>query len=231
MLNGQMKSLQIEPCILVTDRLSVERAVTYSRTDQDVKMHPDGSEDSTWKTDRHYRDRNEAIEADRVYSRARARIRAACIPTDIGFICPTKRVSELEAAIADAKHEVDEANSKFKHCQVTFRVVCTRIEPDNLDGAATLAETLNHSVGDLKASLENFDFQKARNVLNSTKYLVDVLSDPETRNTLQGAREQAKSLATEVANLVRSFDGNIANAMASVEGKSVIGRVVAAWNF
>jgi hypothetical protein len=224
-------TLRIQPCILVIDRLTVERAVSYVRTDHVVQANPDKSEDATWKTERHYMDRDEAKEADRVYSRARTKIRSVCSLTDIGFIALAAKDAELQKAISEARQIVDDGNKTFKHCKVNFRVVCTKIEPDNVDGAATLAEAINKSIDVVRSAMTSLDVKKARDTLSATKGLVDVISDPEAQAALTKARDESKTLLNEIQVLLKDFDGNVANALASQNGQAVLARGQAIWNF
>jgi len=228
---AQVKTLSIKPCILVTDKLTVHRAVSYGRTELSATVNADGSEDAKWETERHYKNKEESQEADRIYSRARSKLRSICLQTDIGFVCPASKEPELSDAIEEARFIVDEANKGFTHCSVNFRVVCTRIESDNDDGAATLKDALNSSVVDIRNALFAFDPKKARASLKSTSNLVDVLSNVNLRTELQSARDEASKLAGEMAKLLKEFDGNVKDAMASVAGKDVLARTDAAWNF
>jgi hypothetical protein len=226
-----MNEFRIEPCILVSDALSVERGVTYHRRDISKEVHSDGSEDATWQTDRHYKNREEAKEAERVYAKARQRIRSQSLYTEIGFVCPMSKQTELANAIAEARQIVDDFNAKARHCHVHFRVVCTRIEPNNVDGAATLQDTLTKSVSEIRNALQNFDPKKARDVLSSTKELVEILGDPQTKRELAKAREESAELAKEIKRLVKEYDGNVKNALASANGDKLVARATAAWNF
>ncbi len=226
-----MANFKIRPCILVTDKLTVERGCTYHRYDLEVKTDATGSEDATWQTDRHYKNREEAKEADRVYAKARHKIRSACVATEIGFVCSADNEKTLEKAINDARELVDNANASFGHCHIKFKVLRTRIEANNEDGVQVLKETLESSVATIRESLKGFDVQKARDTINGTKGIVAVLADPESRRALKESRAEARQLATEINRLLTAFDGNIADAMVSEDGKDILLRANAKWNF
>lgn len=222
--------LKIQSCILVSERLSVDRAVRYVKGHADVSTNPDGSEDASWETQRHFRNREEAKEADRVYANARFKIRAKCAFTPIGYVCPKEKEDELKTAIDEARALVDEANTKFKHCRIKFCVALADLRPD--DGASTaFRDALDNCVVQLKSSLTEFDYKRARNVLSATKVMVDVLKDSEAKRALVEIRDEARRLATEIADVVKQYDDNIENAIVSSNGRKVLARTYAAWNF
>lgn len=226
-----MRKFNIRPCILVTDKLTVERGCTYHRYDLQVKEGKGGSEDATWQTDRHYKNREEAKEADRIYAKARHKIRSVCVPTDIGFICSSHNTETLEKAIAEARAMVNDANAGFKHCFIKFKVLRTRIESDNAEGVEVLKDALESSVATIQSSLLSFDVTKARDTINGTKGIVAVLSDAESRKMLIESREEARELATEIHKLLKEWDGSVENAMATAAGRSILKRSKAKWNF
>jgi hypothetical protein len=226
------KSYKIESCFLVTDRIKVNRAVSYRRFNLKESCKDDGTEEGYWETERVYRNRQETAEAERVYATVRNRLRAICLHTDIGFICPLNKEAELNRIIKEMEELVAESNAKFQFCRVELTVLVTRIESDNAAGVATLSQTLQQSAADIKQALENFDPKTARQVLISTKNIVDVLANQEAKSELMQAREQARSLASAIASLVKNFDGNVQEAMASGDGVNLLARAKSApWNF
>jgi hypothetical protein len=225
------KPFTIEPCILVSDKLTVVRGVSYHRRDLDTTVHDDGSEDALWETQRHYKNREETKEADRVYAKARQRLRSVCLATAIGFVCPLPKRGELEAAMAEAKALVDDFNKSATWCHINYLVLCTDIAPDNVSGVALLRSTLQETTDAIRQSLREFDAKNARDTLYATKRLVDVLNDPAAREELRQAREEAGQLCKEITRLVKDFDGNAKNALASERGEKLMERVHAVWNF
>lgn len=227
----QLKTFKIEPCLLVRDRLKVDRGVKYFRRDISNETHDDGSESATWETERHYKNRAETALANSVYAKARQRVRSVCISTDIGPICPLRNQGELKRAIQDAKELVDKFNEDAQFCRIEYLVVCTRIEPDNENGVTILRETLEQSATEIRQALMAFDPKKARDVLYATKNAVGVLSDPASQQALSEAQEEARKLCKEMTRLLKEFDGSRENALASAEGEKLLNRANATWNF
>lgn len=226
-----MNTFKIEPCILVIDQIKVDRAVKYVRRNEQVLKSADGSEQAIWETERVYKSRQEVTKANTTYNAARAFLRGVSAATDIGFICPVSRQTELNAAVAKAKQLVDDANATFSHCYVRFRVVCTRIEPTNEEGVDMLRETISLRTKELQEALANFDPAKARNVLNASKGFIDILAEAQARDALNKVRLESKQLCGEIGKLLKEFDGNVQNAMASPQGKTILLRTNAPWNF
>ena len=224
------KSFKIEPCILVTERLTIDRAVSYERHDKNVTTYADGSEDATWETQRHFRSKEEAKLADQVYANARYKIRSKCLFTEIGYVCPETKKAELEKAIKEARVMVNDANKDFIHCKIVFRVVCTPLLPDNTDATKIVMESLDKVREDVREAVASFDFKKVRNVLSSTRELAGVLGNREHRVELNAFREQIRGAATDMASLVKTY-GNAENAITSAEGQGILKRTKAAWNF
>lgn len=226
-----MNTFKIEPCFLLIDKIEVDRAVKYTKKNEQIQTSSDGSEHTTWEAERLYKSREEATKANTAYAAARAKLRSASVATDIGFICPVKKQQELIDAIAAAQKIVDDANSSFTYCHVKFRVVCTRIEPTNAEGVDMLRETIDLRAKELHEAIVNFDYRKARGVLNASKGFIDVLAEAEARDQLQQASLESKQLCSEISQLLKEFDGNTQNAMVSPKGKLILGRAKAPWNF
>ncbi len=228
---GDTAKFTIEPCILVRDRISVDKGVSYVRRELTNERNDDGSEDATWQTDRHYENREEASLATRVYNNSRNRIRTVCLNTDIGFVCPMNKVKELERAVTEAQQMVDEFNETAECCRIRFLVVCTDIEPTNVNGVQVLKETLEKSTKDIVDALSSFNLKKASETLRATKTLTSVLADPDSKRELAQYRDEVKILCKEVSSLLKEYDGNIKNAQASDKAVVLMKRVNAAWRF
>jgi len=226
-----MSDFVIEPCVLVRDRITLDRGVSYYRRDVQVVGNEDGSEDATWHTERHYKDRTESKDAERIYAKVRQNIRQVCLSTDIGFICPIAKKDDLEKVIQSSRELVDEFNLNAKYCKVNFLVVCTNIDPNNQDGVTLLRNTLEKSVDTIRTSLANFDVTAARSAVNATKKMIDVMADPGAKDVLAHTRDEVSTLCKEVAKLVKQFDGNIQNAIVSTNGQELLKRANAIWNF
>jgi hypothetical protein len=214
----------------VTDKLNVARGVSYHRRDLDSQKHADGSEMTKWETERHFRDRDETKRADQTYSNARHKIRTRCLFTDIGYLCPAEHEEELRAAITEAREMCDAFNKSATYCRIEFRVLCTRVEPSNVDGIEILKEALQKHTADIRSSLVEFDYKKARNLLSSTKHAMDILGG-EDRYELKRVREEAQALAAEIYNVVKLYDDNVENAIVSAEGQEVLNRAASKWGW
>lgn len=225
------KNFSIEPCILVSFKLKVERGVTYHRTDLSNTVNDDGSEDALWETKRHFRNRAEAKEAERIYAKARQRVRSVTLETPIGFICPLSKERELQAAVDESQRLVDDFNKTATTCKIHVVYVPSRINADNVGGVSMLKSKLEETTMEIRKALTTFDAKGAREVLYATKRMVDVLADPESREELRTAREEAGQLCKEITRLVKDCDGHIKDALASAQGDALMDRVNAAWNF
>ncbi len=126
---------------------------------------------------------------------------------------------------------VADFNSAAKFCSITFRVLCTRVDPDNTDGTEALKEALSKHIGDIKTALSEFDYKKARNVLSATKPALDILQGP-ARKELEAVRAEARQLATEIAEVVKTYDNHIENALVSPQGQAVLKKTAKRrWDF
>lgn len=224
-------SFTIEPCVLVRERIKVDRGVTYNRVDISKSHNDDGSEDATWQTDRHFKNRTEAKEAEKIYHQVRNKIRSVCVHTDIGFICPISRKSDLEATIAECRSIVEDFNSEATCCSVNFLVVCTDILPSNMDGVEILRDAVERSAVTIRKALNDFNVKAIRDALNATKNTAEVIADPSMKENLKNSREEIRKLCIEMTALVKEFDGNVQNALASEKGATLQNRANAAWNF
>lgn len=224
------ENLKIKPCILVTDKLNVARGVSYHRTDIFAEDQPDGSHIAKWETERQFKDKEEAKVADQVYSKARWKIRTMCLYTEVGYLCSAGNEAALKQAIKDARDMCETFNKGAKYCHIEFRVVCTKIEPENNDGVDALKEALAMHTANIRQALQGFDYKKARDLLQATKPAIEMLTGPE-KDKLMQVREEARALATEIAGVVKEFESDVENALVSPAGKSILKRAKAKWNF
>jgi hypothetical protein len=223
--------LRISPCILVIAKIHVDRAVSYVKSDEETQLLPDGSEETHWKTERLFKNRAEAKAAQGLYQKVREKLRSFCVKTEIGFVCSEAHAGDLDTAIAEAHQMISDANATFTHCSVTFKIVCTKLEPTNDAGADMLKETLNRTTQELRDAMAAFDLQRAKLALNSTKQFLDVLADPTVKDSLVTMRSDAKDLIGEIAGIVKQFDGDVSNALASPQATAVLARTQAPWSF
>lgn len=225
-----MKSMSIKPCILVTERISVDRAVKYDRTEIFCEEHSDGSEDAAFTTNRHFANRAETKRAMLTYNRVRRKLESVCVRTRLGLICAVEKADGLHKALAEARQIVDEANDSFEFCSVAFDALLTRVEPSNLSGSVVVRDAIANSVKIMRTALNDFDVSKVREALRSTKHMVSVLESADARKELVGVREETRTLLKDVAKVVKEF-GSAVNALHSADGKNILQRVNAPWNF
>ena len=144
-------------------------------------------------------------------------------------MCPVSKEDELKEAIEEASQIIDEANTEFRHCKVTFRVVCTRLEPENESGVGALRDSILDQTKAIQEALQNFDVKKARVLLRGAKGYADMLSDPAAKARLLNVQEEAADLAKTMSKVVREC-GNAAEAALDPDGKKALGRANAQWN-
>jgi hypothetical protein len=137
-------------------------------------------------------------------------------------VCPISKQAELADAIEEARNMVQEANERFRHCRITFQCCTTIIESDNAGGASALRDSLERTTEQIRDALANFKPLKARKVLNATKAMVEILADPAAKQELAKAQAEARELATEIANLIKDYEGNSLDAMASQQGVKIL---------
>lgn len=224
-----VKVLNIEPCIIVIDRIRVDRAVSYRKEDLGSSTNPDGSEDAEWNTKRRYKSRKETEEANSLYNRIRYRLGTVCAKTDIGFVCPLSKAQELNDIINESQQAVEEANSRWAYCFIKFRIVCSELGPNNESGVQVLRDSMEEQTRTLKLALEEFDPKKARDALKASRAFVDMVADPEIKESLKNVQKEAKELATEIAKVVREY-GSIANAVSTPQGRKILHRAKAPWS-
>ena len=224
-----LKDLKIEKSILVQPRIKTYKAVKYDRTELGATVLEDGSEITRWEVERIYADPQEAKKVVQVYNNARYRIRAACINTDVGFVCSWSRRKELQVAIDEAHELINEANARFKHCYLKFRVVCTKLTNADDDHVELLRDAIVDQTEKIAEALRNFDPKKARQLISASKHLTGVVSDDKTRQQLEKARKEASALAAEMQRATKEC-GNVLNAIESKTGGDLLNRANAPWN-
>lgn len=206
-------NFKIEPCILVRDRITVDRGVSYIRRDLSATPGDDGSEDATWFTDRHYKNKEETKQANNTYMKARNRIRQVCLSTDIGFICPLSRKEELAAAIQESKEIADDFNRTAKVCRVNHIVVCTMIEPENKDAEQLINETV-HSIGQsIKAAVANLDFKTARGAVKQLTQTISIVGDVDSKVRLEDYQKSINTVCDDIKEFLKEYGKDVDRAM------------------
>lgn len=229
--NMSRRTVSIKPCFKVTLNVSIDRGVKYRQMDHNVEANADGSEDAEWRTHRHYKDRDEAKAADRVFSAVRQKLHSIGTHTALGFVVPLEDEAKLDKALQEMEEAVDEANKGFRYCHINLEYDVVEYTNQTKGAAKSVASQIERSAQRIQEALREFNPKNARKVLNASKEVLDVLADPKARKALHAAREQARELAGEIQAVVKQFDGNVQDAMQSESGKELLVRANAKWNF
>lgn len=211
----------IKPCTLVSVSISVDRAVRYTREYINATRNEDGSEDTEALVQAHYKSPEETRMAQALYNYARNRIHTACIRSPIGYVCAPENLNRLSEIIKEVREHIERHNTQiFKHCRVTPHIVLTSLAPDNDAAKELVLATIREAMSDIKDALTDLDVTKIRNLLQSTKNMADVISDPNARDTVMAFQKEAKELCSDISKALKEADNNVQIASIALEDKS-----------
>jgi hypothetical protein len=209
----------VVPCDLVVPCIRLRSihggsAVTYERVDvSTTNTGIEGTNDHTEVVVRTVKRTIEAVDEhnamDALRSRTRARVKAMCADTIIGWLSPSDRRDALRAAIKTVKAEITQANAGSMFYRVSPGVVVASIETDADVAAATVTEALRDAMDGLKDAINNGDVEQMRAIAMGLKGFDALVSDEaadKVRDAIDEARRIAKFVVKETGKKGRQME-------------------------
>jgi hypothetical protein len=194
-----MFTSKIRPGLLVSVKTSVTGDVTYSKQ----TIVPDHAVEGTerrvaeWNTVRTILDADEFEASRKVRSEAIYTVGRVCASTAFGYLCPEDKVSELEAAIAEARSKIDGFNATARLSRVSFYVITGRVARDDVEAIRAISAEVRDLISAMAAGVESLDASKVRDAANRARQISAMLSDDAQQKVaavIDLAREAARKM-------------------------------------
>ena len=207
----------LKPGLLVSLRTSLRGGVQYTRVD--IEKATDGSaEREKWETTKVVSNLEEHERATKVRGKVGALIRAVCVPSAFGYICPIDREADLDKAIEKAK-ELARAHSATSPCRVEVYTLKGRIAQTDDEAARAISGELRELLDEMGSSIAAGKVTEAREAASKAKKMGAMLSD-ETAEKVGKAIEEVREVAREIVKKL-SDGADAAEAVRDVQLKAL----------
>lgn len=195
--------LKIKPGILVALRTSVRGGYEYRRTELGTEVLPDGSERTTWETERFVLDPEELERANETRSIARKVVKQVCTQTPWGLVCGDDREDELDEVLAHARSLAAAHNAEAEHTTVHLSAMLGRVARDEEEAVEAIRQEISHLLDDATQALANGDVEGVRQLANKGKAMGRLLEDESeaagaVEDAVKGMRATARSIVKRV---------------------------------
>lgn len=190
----------INPGYLVSLKASVRGGVSYETTDKGEQIEGK-SKTTAWETIKHVTDVDEVKTATEICNKARNMIRAKCIATPFGLLCPKSNLDELNQIIVEGKAIASKHNATARHTQVEIYVLKGEIASNDKEAARAILSDLKSAVEQMKEGIKNTDVEQIRQASTRAKQLSKMLNEKQgevVSTVIKAARNAATTIAARV---------------------------------
>lgn len=190
----------ITPGYLVNLRTVIKGGVEYETTQEGV-MRDGRTEEKAWRTLRRVEDVPELEAAVESRNKAGNMIRAKCIPTPFGLLCPESRIDELRETITKSRAVANEHNRKAKHTQIDVYVLMGKIAATDNEAARAILSDIRDARDEMMKGIKGADVAAVRKAALRAKQLAKMLTPKQgdmISATITAAREAAKEIVKRV---------------------------------
>jgi hypothetical protein len=189
----------LKPGLLVSLRTSLQGGVEYQRVDLNTgSAGTDGvARVEEWQTTKVTQDPEEHEKATKIRGKAGSVIRAVCVPSAFGYVCPVEREADLDAAVAAAREMVDAFNATARTCRIGVYTLKGRIAQTDDEAVRAISGELRELLDEMAAGIAAGKVSDAREAASKAKKLGAMLSD-ETADKVNRAIEEVRETAREI---------------------------------
>jgi len=186
----------LKPGILVSLRTCLKGNVKYYRTDLDAKRDGEAAINS-WQTTRYVEDLPELERATQARSKASNTIRAACLKTSFGLLCPTDQEPALDAAIRAAESIVSDFNRGAQHSRIAVYVLRGRIAENDSEALRAITAETRDLLDAMMGAIQSADPAAIRDACNRARQ-VGAMLDNRAQDAVNAAIKAARSAARKI---------------------------------
>jgi hypothetical protein len=205
-VNNAPELRTLRPGLLVALTSSLKGNISYGTVEIEGKhIDVNGEERARWETTRVIIDPAEHELAWKVRIKARGLIKAVCVQSAFGLLCPEDRAEELIAAITEARRLVSEFNQAASVTRLSVNVIFGRIAQDDVEAVRAISAELRNLMEDMQEGLAELDVKKVRDAAGKAKQVGEMLSP-----SAQGRLEEAIAVARKSARQITKAGAEVA---------------------
>jgi hypothetical protein len=193
----------LKPGLLVSLRTSLQGGVQYSRVDLEKEQAVDGiAAREKWETTKVVSDPVEHERAVKTRGKCGSMIRAVCVPSAFGYICPVDREKDLDDAIAEARAMAVAFNETAVTCRIGVYTLKGRIAQTDDEAARAINSELRELLDEMQAGIAAGNVAAAREAANKAKKMGAMLSDAaadKVSKAIEEVREVAKEIVKKLS--------------------------------
>ena len=195
------KTITIKPGYLVALSVRMSGGVSYRRVDLSTSRNESGALISHWETTKYVNNPEELAEAARTRSYAQATIRAKCVPTSFGLICPLGREEELSIAIEAARTRITTFNQTSQHSSMGLYVLKGLIAASDTEATQAIVSEAKSLLDAMEQGLKEANVAQVREAATQARKLSLLLEDKQVTaisEALKTARKAARQIIKRV---------------------------------
>lgn len=154
-----------------------------------------------WETTKVVDDPAEYHRAETARNLARRAIRKVCAHTAFGFLCPTDREEQLNAAIAEARKLAADFNASAAHTQVHVYVMKGRVASDDREAVRAIADEVRGLMEDMQQGIQAMDPAAVRQAADKAREVGAMLGAGEQEQVAAAVEQARRAARTIVARV------------------------------
>jgi hypothetical protein len=193
--NGSTRKIRIRPGIMVSLKPRNRGGVSYVRTDLEKEVPGvGGSLVEEWRTRKVVESPEETDRAKRTIGKAASLVRAVCVSTNFGLLCPLDREGELDAAWREARRLVEEHNATAETTHLAIYMMKGQVAGTDEEAARSITEEVRGLVEQMNSGIDRLDVEVIREAASKAKQLEEMM-EAEQAATVGAAVKAARSAA------------------------------------
>jgi hypothetical protein len=129
--------------------------------------------------------------------KASSLVRAVCVPSSFGLICPLHKGAEFDEAVKEAKQIVDEFNRTAEWTKIGIYVLKGEIASSDEEAIRAISSELVSLVEEMQTGIDKLDVKTIRDAANKARKLQAALGDEQSK-ILNEAVVQARTAARQI---------------------------------
>jgi hypothetical protein len=192
---GAPRRTKIRPGIMVSLKPRNRGGTEYVRTDLGKSGETDtGARVEEWQTRKVVENPEETERAKRTIGKAASLVRAVCVSTNFGLLCPLEREGELDAAWREARALVDAHNATAETTHLAIYMMKGQVAGTDEEAARSITEEVRGLVEQMNSGIDRLNVESVREAASKAKQLGEMLAE-EQAATVGAAVKAARSAA------------------------------------
>lgn len=212
-------TMAITPGYLINLRTVLKGGVQYETTQEGITKI-DNTEEKAWRTKRRVEDVAELEAAVETRNRAGNMIRARCIPTPFGLLCPESSIDELRTIITKARVLANAHNGTAKHTQIGIYVLMGKIAATDNEAARAILSDIQLARDEMLQGINNADVGAVRKAAERARLLSKMLT-PKQGEVVTATIKAARAAVTQIVKRVEKSSEKLETVILELDLKPI----------